>query len=168
MSKWRASSMAMIMRKRKDYNEYMRKYMLKRYHARRKEAIETLGGKCSACGSRDSLHIDHIDPQTKSFGISKLWSVSYKKYQAELSKCQLLCEDCHKEKSRADGSYGKNRARGERVGTSKLTESDVIQIRELASTTTQSSLAKIFGVSRACIRFVVRRKTWKEVHGSSV
>ena len=74
-------------------------YMLRRYHSRRNKAIEILGGTCVVCGSVDSLEIDHIDPELKSFSISKLWSVSEKRYLDELSKCQLLCKEHHKIKT---------------------------------------------------------------------
>lgn len=76
-------------------NEYMREYMKNRYHERKQEAIELLGGHCYSCGSTRRLEIDHVDPSTKSFSISKLWSISRERYFEELKKCQLLCYDCH-------------------------------------------------------------------------
>ncbi|MFW9998429.1 MAG: HNH endonuclease, partial [Candidatus Odinarchaeota archaeon] len=92
------------------YNEYMAEYMLRRYHARRSEAIEKLGGECSRCGSTTHLEIDHIDPGQKSFALNKLWSVAKDKFEQELEKCQLLCKDCHEKKSALDA--GKKVARG--------------------------------------------------------
>src|SRR5216117_3200210 len=89
-------------------NSYMADYMLKRYHERRKEAIESLGGKCIKCGSVENLEIDHIDPKTKSFNFSKIWSFSPEKYSKELEKCQILCKDCHMKKSREKGSFNKS------------------------------------------------------------
>jgi 5-methylcytosine-specific restriction endonuclease McrA len=84
---------------REQYNEYMRVYMLNRYHERRAEALEKLGGACAICGSKVSLEIDHIDPKTKSFDVGKLWSVSKARYLSELEKCQLLCKVHHLRKS---------------------------------------------------------------------
>jgi hypothetical protein len=81
------------------YNTYQREYQLERYHRRREKAIKQLGGKCSQCESTDNLEIDHIDPKEKSFSISKLWSISKKRFDAELSKCQLLCKEHHTIKS---------------------------------------------------------------------
>jgi 5-methylcytosine-specific restriction endonuclease McrA len=95
---------------REAYNAYMRKYMLRRYHERRRYAIKLLGGKCAKCGSRSKLEIDHIEPKKKSFSIGKLWSVSKKRFEAELRKCQLLCERHHSDKTLAD--KGQARARG--------------------------------------------------------
>lgn len=86
-------------RDKEQYNEYQREYQLRRYHKRRAESIETLGGKCFLCGSTNRLELDHIDPATKAFPIAKLWSLSKAKYEAELAKCQLLCRECHTRKS---------------------------------------------------------------------
>ena len=95
---------------REDYNAYMRVYILKRYHARRKAALKQLGGKCCKCGSTKKLELDHIDRKKKSFSISKLWSVAKKRFDKELSKCQVLCHPCHEEKTIAE--LGQKRAKG--------------------------------------------------------
>mgnify|MGYP003404014380 CR=1 FL=1 len=84
------------------YNEYMNDYMKRRYHARREEAFEILGGSCVKCGREDMFEIDHIDPAQKELDIAKLWSVSKERFLNELKKCQLLCPDCHKEKTKID------------------------------------------------------------------
>ena len=95
---------------RAEYNEHIREYMLRRYHERRRKAIKQLGGKCMRCGTRAKLEIDHIDPKKKSFAIGRLWSASQKKFDAELRKCQLLCERHHSDKTLAD--RGQKRAKG--------------------------------------------------------
>lgn len=77
------------------YNAYMRVYNLTRYHRRRTEAIETLGGKCTACANTESLEFDHIDPETKTGEIGKLFTMGEKRLQVELLKCHLLCKKCH-------------------------------------------------------------------------
>jgi 5-methylcytosine-specific restriction endonuclease McrA len=79
----------------------MREYMLRRYHARMQEAITFLGGKCK-CGLTEGLQLDHIDPATKSFTIAKMWSLSKEKFWIEVRKCQLLCQECHSDKTRKD------------------------------------------------------------------
>lgn len=80
-------------------NAYMAGYMLRRYHARRADAIQRLGGRCAECGITEHLEIDHRDPATKSFDLGRMWSVSHSRYLAELDKCQLLCHEHHAEKS---------------------------------------------------------------------
>lgn len=74
-------------------------YHLDRYHRRRLEAIAILGGRCVRCGAVDCLEIDHVDRATKSFDLSKRWGVAQATWLAELAKCQLLCEPCHKAKT---------------------------------------------------------------------
>lgn len=81
------------------YNEYMAEYMLRRYHERRTEAVALLGGHCVICNTADSLEFDHVDRKTKEGDIAKLWSGTREKFLEELSKCQLLCKEHHKEKT---------------------------------------------------------------------
>jgi hypothetical protein len=83
-------------------NEYMRRYMLARYHQRMADARKLLGGKCIVCGSIENLELDHINWRTKTLQINKMWSVSAERFTAELEKCQLLCREHHIEKSKID------------------------------------------------------------------
>ncbi len=92
------------MRDRQKYNSYMNEYMKERWNRRRSKSIALLGGQCVRCGSRDDLEFDHVDPSTKEFTIAKASSFSESRFQAEISKCQLLCSDCHKEKTVEDRS----------------------------------------------------------------
>lgn len=52
------------------------------------------------------------------------------------------------------------RARGDRQGSSKLTEVDVIQIRALAGTMPQRKLAERFGINQVQVSRIHRRTTW--------
>lgn len=82
-----------------EYNEYMRKYHLKRYYAIRQKAIEILGEKCNKCGSKEKLQFDHIDKNGKKFNVSMWLSKTLGDFWEEIKKCQLLCEKCHIEKT---------------------------------------------------------------------
>jgi 5-methylcytosine-specific restriction endonuclease McrA len=86
----------------KDPKSYMRNYMKERYHRRRKQAIELLGGKCAHCGTSEALEVDHIDPALKTMTVTRMYSMSEPKFLAELAKCQLLCNTHHVEKSKAE------------------------------------------------------------------
>lgn len=68
---------------------------------RRIKAKNYLGSKCVNCSSQEELEFDHIDPNIKSFEISKAIAshMAWQKLVTELDKCQLLCKDCHKIKS---------------------------------------------------------------------
>lgn len=76
---------------------YHRQYYVKR----RQAVIGYFGGKCVACGAVDDLQVDHIERQAKSFNIAKRLSV--KNNKAELDKCQLLCRECHADKTAREG-----------------------------------------------------------------
>lgn len=85
-----------------DKKKYMREYILKRYHSRRKQVIKKLGSKCSVCNSKENLEIDHISQKDKSFSVSRLWSINKTDFWKEIEKCQILCKNCHKKKTLQD------------------------------------------------------------------
>ena len=83
-------------------NEYMNTYMKERWRKRRMAAIEKLGGKCVICGIENDLQFDHIDPYYKTLALSDMPSASEENFWHEVSKCQLLCKECHKKKTLKD------------------------------------------------------------------
>lgn len=87
-------------------------YMLRRYHARRAEAVRLLGGACIKCGTTERLEFDHIDPASKEFTIGgSAWNTSKARFLAEVAKCQLLCATHHAEKSITDRGFKPARKR---------------------------------------------------------
>lgn len=83
--------------------EYQRRWVQKR----RQDWLDE-NGPCVRCGSTEDLEVDHIDPDQK---IShRIWSWSNSRRNEELEKCQVLCSDCHKKKTRAwhlsNGKHG--------------------------------------------------------------
>jgi hypothetical protein len=90
----------------KSKKEYMREYMRKRYHDKRKKLIEELGGKCVSCGITENLHIDHIDSKRKKenggFRAADVHSISEARLEQHKDNLQLLCEKCHKEKTQSN------------------------------------------------------------------
>jgi len=90
---------------KEDYNAYMRKYMLARYFKVREKILILLGGKCSLCDSTENLEIDHIDYKEKKFNISEFHSVAEEKLLEEVTKCRLLCAECHHKKSIGERGY---------------------------------------------------------------
>ena len=74
--------------------------MTARYHRRRSEWIEKLGGKCVDCSSIEMLEFDHAVAAEKSFDIGPaLGSWSEKRVADEMAKCVLRCRECHLKKS---------------------------------------------------------------------
>ena len=53
---------------------------------------------CVMCGSTDNLELDHVNPEEKV--THRIWSWARERREAEIAKCQVLCKDCHKEKSK--------------------------------------------------------------------
>lgn len=87
----------------------MRDYMRNRYHSKRQEIINQLGGKCKQCGSKKNLVLDHIDKKKKTFRAADIHSVSDQKIQEEIKNLQVLCEDCHKKKTHDTWDYAVNK-----------------------------------------------------------
>lgn len=68
------------------------------------------GKRCACCGTTDQLELDHIDPSKKVS--HNIWSWSPARRETELVKCQVLCHDCHLEKTIAsytEPEHGVNR-----------------------------------------------------------
>jgi len=85
--------------------EEHRKYMKRLTRHNRKLALEYLGGKCVACGSIEELETDHIYNDLDKKRIVDLLSGSWERLKKELDKCQLLCKDCHTEKTILEQGY---------------------------------------------------------------
>ena len=71
------------------------KYVLK--WAKRIKAIYLMGGECSRCGNSDFfvLSFHHINGETKEDKIQKLSWGRWSLFEKEISKCSLLCHNCH-------------------------------------------------------------------------
>jgi hypothetical protein len=68
----------------------------------KKRAIEVLGGQCCICGYRrcyGGLHFHHADPKTKTTTIASMLKTptARERIGEELSKCVLICGNCHAE-----------------------------------------------------------------------
>jgi len=68
----------------------------------KKKLVEYKGGKCIICDYNKcikALEFHHINPKDKSFRINSntMLSHSNKDIIKELSKCILLCSNCHRE-----------------------------------------------------------------------
>lgn len=73
-----------------------------KYRKTKKEKlVQQFGGQCEMCQyskCNRALHFHHVFPETKEFGIgSKGICRSKESVQKEVSKCALLCSNCHSE-----------------------------------------------------------------------
>lgn len=75
-------------------------YICKRFNAKKIAACRFLGDKCSKCQQSFPYPIynfHHRDPSTKEFQWQKLRLQSIETILRELSKCDLVCANCHTE-----------------------------------------------------------------------
>lgn len=72
----------------------------KRADVRKKEFIALKGGKCSKCGynkNYSALHFHHLKDKSFPLDSRNIGNRSMKSLLEELSKCELLCANCHAE-----------------------------------------------------------------------
>lgn len=88
-------------RKYADRREYLKQAVAKRRRVLKLKAIECCGGQCQICGYNKHpavLDFHHVDPASKSFGISSGgYSRSWNSIEEEIKKCVLVCANCHRE-----------------------------------------------------------------------
>jgi 5-methylcytosine-specific restriction endonuclease McrA len=85
----------------------------RRWHRERNARIRAewiaANGPCTACGSSVDLEVDHVDPRTKDPLLRRgtgLWTWSKARREAELAKCQVLCQICHVKKTTDEQQAG--------------------------------------------------------------
>lgn len=89
----------MPMATKEEQRAYQRKWLKKRRNAWLHQ-----NGPCKKCDSPQQLHIDHINPKIKSN--HRIWSWTQARRDDELKKCQVLCRDCHQQKTNSDNNFG--------------------------------------------------------------
>ena len=101
------------------------KAALEHHRDRCVEARQRLGGKCVQCGHADwrALQFDHIDPTTKKYDISSMRATSDEVFWAEIETVQLLCANCHRQKTYRENASAetepRRQAHRERVARAK-------------------------------------------------
>lgn len=90
--------------KTKDTNRRHQRYPAQRERGmhRKLQRVASLGGRCSVCGyarNLAALSFHHLDPATKSFelDVRAFANRTDELLEAELTKCALLCSNCHAE-----------------------------------------------------------------------
>lgn len=82
-----------------DLHKNERKIYLKNLFDDKRDVLNTLKYPCVKCGEDRPWIIDfhHIDPSTKSFGISDKYRGDINLIKEEIKKCVCLCRNCHAE-----------------------------------------------------------------------
>lgn len=88
---------------REKQKEYMKDWDLKRRASRRELINNAKNIPCADCGIKYPPYImdfDHRDPDQKSFGIGEsLVSKRPEVLLAEIAKCDVVCSNCHRERT---------------------------------------------------------------------
>lgn len=74
-----------------------------------------LESKCQECGNTDPevLEFDHRDQTTKEFNVSEmLRSYSWSNIEVEISKCNILCANCHRKRTIKQLGFWRGRQMG--------------------------------------------------------
>lgn len=121
-----------------------------RFGGMRESVIKRDSEKCVICGMTRKEHkhkfkcditVDHIDGKGRNSRFKN----------NRLSNLQTLCLPCHGKKDFSKSSL------------SKLTESDVLEIRKLYPTLNYREISDNYGVTLQQIFYIIKRKTWKHV-----
>lgn len=87
-----------------------REYWNNRRRERKQKCLDYLGGKCEVCGSTKNLHFDHKNPKKKEFLITDRLDAPENVLMKEVRKCRLLCDKCHRQKTRDRNEHGQPKA----------------------------------------------------------
>jgi len=103
--------------------------------------------------------------------------VAYEMYVGSIPEGKFVCHSCDNPScvsphhlftgthsaNMADRMKKGRQAKGEQQGSSKLTEGDVIEIREMAETQTHRAIGALFGVHGSTIASIIHKDTWKHI-----
>ena len=91
------------------YNRSYNKQLVKmKRNMRFIKRVKTMFG-CAVCGYNKSsvaLHFDHINVDTKYLEISRMGSANIQTLKNEMRKCQILCANCHAERTQEQRDKG--------------------------------------------------------------
>ena len=96
------------------YNSYRKRLEKKKEYIKR---VKRMIGGCIKCGFNESpyeLQFDHVAKSKKRDSISNLVHAGggIRTLKVEMRKCQLLCANCHAEKSRKEAKQSIEKGRG--------------------------------------------------------
>lgn len=110
---------------------------------------------CLWCGSTEKLELDHIDPSTKI--ANAIWSWSEPRRLAEISKCQILCHNCHLKKTILNGDTSKF---GEDHANCRFSNAEVLEMKRLRSEgLTYAQIGNVFHTSKQSVWDIVVGRT---------
>ena len=76
------------------------------YRAKRREIIYAAkSAPCADCHTNYPTYVmdfDHLDPSLKEFEVGRGLYVSIKRLEAEIAKCEVVCANCHRERTHGE------------------------------------------------------------------
>ena len=86
-----------------------------RRNANKERIIAERGGICLDCGQAfpgrpEVFDLDHRDPFEKSTNVARLIGSRWETIAAEAEKCDLVCANCHRTRSRRQGRVNRKKA----------------------------------------------------------
>jgi 5-methylcytosine-specific restriction endonuclease McrA len=109
---------------------------------------------CAICGANNNLELDHINSEEKE--THRIWSWCKEKRDKELKKCQILCEQCHKEKTSKEN---KNRFTiVPKLKMRKLNNEQINEIRKLKEQKySDRKIASLYNIGYATVSEIIRK-----------
>lgn len=142
------------------FGDAKREYQLRYLTARRRAWVDK-NGPCQRCGGTENLQIDHIDPSTKEYPVSRIWSRREEVREAELYKCQVLCAECHKAKTSEENS---TRMMGRKPPNRGLSDRQARAVRAWADAGYRhKDISDRLGVSKSVIKDISARRQYVDV-----
>jgi hypothetical protein len=140
--------------------EKKRKYQREWSRKRREDWVKA-NGPCQTCGSNKRLEIDHIDYNIKSVHVSRIWSYTKSKREAELAKCQVLCHSCHKKKTAKEAT---ERFTGTRSKLRKLSKDQFFSLMDdlYVKKLSQRKVEQLYPISRQTISHIALKMVYKD------
>ena len=136
---------------REDKKRYQRAWIAQR------RADWFAGKSCVECGSTENLCLHHVSRKNKLS--HRIWSWAAERRNAEISKCAVLCEDCHRLHHLRCGDF--NTSRGKTPTNTVLDVKTVGQIRYLAvAGFSHRRIAALIGCGRQTVDDVIAGRSW--------
>lgn len=110
---WSTKNKERVLKKNKEWYEENKNYVKRYRQYRRSRRMHWLwkykvAKGCQVCGFNNfagALDFDHIDSKNKLYDPGRIIGCNLKKLFLELRKCQILCANCHREKSQSQKSF---------------------------------------------------------------
>jgi hypothetical protein len=140
--------------KRRAYiKAYQRQWIANRRHA----FFEAK--RCAKCNGTDRLTLDRIDPSKP--GDHAIWSWKESRRLAELDKFQVLCHDCHKQRSARHASVSQTGKPCPNIRRFSQEEANEIR-RAVENGFTLRQVGFAYGVGHSSIYHIVSGDTYGE------